>query len=491
MPTFNSPTDSTLTVLVIEDDADTRANLCDLLELDGYKVIVAACAEEARNCLASASPDIAILDRKLPDGMAETLLPDLLKRTPHTAFIVVTGYADMESAIQAMRAGASDYLLKPIQPDDFRQRIQRIISHRSLELEYQKQNTFAEQILQTAEAIVLVLDLDGTIQQFNPFLTTLTGWRMDEVRGQDWFNMFIPEFDRDRVRQVFIETAEGIKSSGIVNPIVAKDGSRKEIRWSNSALMHEDGSTYAVLAVGLDITDFSESQRRVLQAERLATIGQMMAALAHESRNALQRIQASVDLLELEVEEVPDAADDLRKIRRAAGDLHILLEEVRAFAAPIQLRKQRSPLGPTIRQAWADLEQQHATRDAHFQLDPHLDATEVDFDPVRIQQVFRNFFENSLHAAADPVHISVSLAASASDAETLTLSISDNGPGLSAEQKEKIFEAFFTTKDQGTGLGMAIVERIMDAHQGSIECDAEYSGGARFLLTFPTQPPLS
>ena len=477
------------TVLVVEDDEDTRANLCDLLELDDFEVVVASSAKEARQLLTS-HPQIAILDRKLPDGQAEDLLPELRAISPTTQFVVVTGYADMESAISAMRNGASDYLLKPIQPEMFRQRLRKIAELRQLEDELQREHEFANQILVTAEAVILVLNLDGTIQQFNPFLSHLTGWSLSEVKNKDWFDLFIPETERERIREVFLTTAAGIKSHGIINPILTKDGQRRVLRWSNSTLKDRQGHTTAVLAVGLDITDLAETQERALRAERLATIGQMMAALAHESRNALQRIQASTDLLGLEIDDNSQGATDLAKIRRAANDLNVLLEEVRAFAAPIQLRKENTNLTDVIHQAWANLEQTRRGREASIHIGAELKDVQLQLDCVRAEQVFRNLFDNSIAATPDPVEIRITKqkqdAASGSKEEAVNVIVKDNGPGLTAEQKEKIFVAFFTTKDEGTGLGMAIVQRIMEAHGGTIQVDSQPGKGAEFMVSFPT-----
>ncbi len=110
-----------------------------------------------------------------------------------------------------------------------------------------------------------------------------------------------------------------------------------------------------VLAIGLDITDFVEAQTRALQAERLATIGQTMTALAHESRNALQRIQASTEILELELGQNSAVSSDIRSISKAVKDLHGLLEEVRSFAAPVHLTLTPCCLAGIWRRAWHNL----------------------------------------------------------------------------------------------------------------------------------------
>lgn len=468
-------------VLVVEDDHDTRDNLCDLLELDGFFVDVAGTAKEALASLAAKAFDIVILDRRLPDGLAEELLPGLVTSAPETDFVVVTGYADMDSTIAAMRSGAADYILKPINPEAFRARLQGLLERRRIKRELHDEQQFAEKILSTAEAIVLVLNCEGKILRFNPYLEKLTGRTLSEVQGLDWVETFIPLRERARVQDVLKATVAGKETSGTVNKIETRRGEFREIRWSNTTLKDEQGQDAAVLSIGLDVTDYIASQNRALQAERLATIGQMMAALAHESRNALQRIQASSDLLGLEVEGNAQAESDLAKLRRAASDLNRLLEEVRSFAAPIHLKLESVRLSHILDQAWGHLELHKQQRDSQLKvaLDPDLD---LELDVLRFEQVFRNLFENALAACNDPVTISVT---SHLENGSLELAVQDNGPGIEAPHVQKVFDAFHTTKDSGTGLGLAIVQRIVQAHRGTIHVDEACDSGARFVIRLP------
>src|SRR5579864_3689838 len=123
-----------LQVLVIDDDPDTRANLCDILALDDYQCVTAGTAAEAMARDDWPAFAAVVLDRKLPDGSAEELLPHLRQLAPQAAVIIVTGYADVGSAVAALRLGAADYILKPINPDELRARLERIAEHRRAEL---------------------------------------------------------------------------------------------------------------------------------------------------------------------------------------------------------------------------------------------------------------------------------------------------------------------------------------------------------------------
>ncbi len=469
-------------ILLIEDDEDTQANLRDILELDGHCVNSCASFVDAKTELGKGDVALMLLDRKLPDGRAEDLLPELKRIAPKIEIIVVTGYADLDSTIAAFRLGVADYLIKPINPDALRLSVNRIaMQHESAAALLTEQN-FANEVLDIAEAIVLLLDLDGKIVRFNSYFQRTTGWKLQDLKGKDWFETCLPANETESVREVFFKVANDIDSAGVVNAIVTKDGSQRSIRWSNTTLKDKHGRTTSVLAIGIDITDLTSAQEHAMRAERLAAIGQMVTGLAHESRNALQRIQAAVEMLTLEIPAESDARSDVETISRASLDLQNLLEEVRSFAAPIYLHRERANLREIWHRVWGHLAITRNGRTVELK-DDGIERFAI-VDVMRMEQVFRNLFENSLAACQHDTKVLIDC--ESKNDSLITIKISDNGPGLNSQQREKIFEPFFTTKQRGTGLGMSIVQRIIDAHQGEISTDASFTAGARFIIQLPT-----
>jgi hypothetical protein len=273
--------------------------------------------------------------------------------------------------------------------------------------------------------------------------------------------------------------------SSAVNPIVTKDGQRREISWSNKALKDAEGAVVGVLAIGQDITELQEAQQRMLQSERLAAIGQMVAGLAHESRNALQRIQANSEMLELEIEDNPAAIELVRRIQNAQDHLHRLFDEVRGYAAPIKLDLFRCRLSETWREAWEILARQRAERSARLTERIAAGDIHLNVDRFRMVQVFRNLLENSLAACGDAVEIDIEVEEAWLGARrALRVIVRDNGPGIPAEVRDRIFQPFFTTKTKGTGLGMSIAQRIVEAHGGAITLLEQMSGTA-LAITLP------
>ena len=363
--------------------------------------------------------------------------------------------------------------------------VEDVTERRQAEAALRQERDFAEGLIATAQAVVLVLDREGRIVRVNPFLERVTGFRPDEVRGLDWFTTFVPPRDRARARDAFLRVLAGSEGSQFTHPIVTRDGGERELKWAHRGLKGV-GDLPCVIGIGLDITNLKAAQQRALQAERLAAIGEMVAGLAHESRNALHRGQVCLEMLTLEVEDRPEALNLIARLQRAQDDLYHLFEDVRSYAAPISLELRVCNLADVWRTTWMNLETHRRGREAT--LCDESDGVDLHCvgDPFRLEQVFRNILDNSLAACADPVAIEIRSAAAEIDGQpALRITVRDHGPGLSPEQRQRIFEPFFTTKTRGTGLGMPITKRIVEAHGGTIAVGEGGGVGAEIILTLP------
>ena len=480
-----------MTVLVVEDDEDTRANLCDILELDGFRVEAVGTMSEALAPRDWSRVLMVILDRRLPDGSAELLLPRLKRLAPDAEVIVATGYADLEGAIAAMRHGAADYIVKPINPAALRASLERTAERRRLSQAKSRSEAAFRTLVEAAPTLTIIVRLNGSILYVNPFAERLTGYTEAEVLGRD----FAAVFSDGAMRQTLLQRLANGKAAlnhsphslarAVEDKLRCKDGLQRSIVWNAELLDDFDGEP-AVLAIGHDVTELYEAQNKALQAERLAAIGQMMTGLTHESRNALQRSKACLEMLALEVEDRPAALDLVRRIENAQERLHHLYEEVRSYAAPINLKREPCNLGALWRETWSYVAP--LNRDKQVEFSENIDGADLNcrVDAFAIEQVFRNILENALGAISDGGRIIVDCQeAEIAGRPALRIAFRDNGPGLSAEQRQRIFEPFFTTKTKGTGLGMAIAKRIVQSHGGLIEAIERSEPGAEIVVILP------
>ncbi|HZL88789.1 MAG TPA: protoglobin domain-containing protein [Pirellulaceae bacterium] len=349
-----------------------------------------------------------------------------------------------------------------------------------------QEKELAAGLLAHAQVAVLILDWRGRIVRCNAFFERLVGSSQAEVQDKDWFELFLREEDRARIRSALVQSSGTDSAEPVaVTSSLQCTGRLRHLYWSGVPLHDAAGLPFAVLVIGHDVTDLLEAQQRALQSERLAAIGQMATGLAHESRSALQRIGASAEMLEMDLEGNEKALQLVRRIQNSQAHLHHLLEEVRSYAAPVVLDRSECRISEVWREAWELLSAQRHMRQVTFSEQITAEKLVIEGDRFRLVQVFRNVLENALAACQEPAHIEVVCeAATLGHSPAVRVSIRDNGPGLNAEQRRRIFEPFYTTKPSGTGLGMAIVQRIIEAHGGTIAL-GDNSPGAEIIITLP------
>lgn len=341
-------------------------------------------------------------------------------------------------------------------------------------------------IVETAAEGIITIDEKGTVESFNEAAASIFGYDIAEIIGQN-VKILMPPNYRDAHEQGlarYLDTGE----QQIIGTPREFTGLRK------------DGTTFPLLiavnemylqqrlfaGIVLDMTELRVAQDRAVQAQRLAAIGEAMTGLTHESRNALQRSQAAVEMLARKIGDQADAMDLLGRIQAAQDDLHSLYEEVRGYAAPICIQTEPCRVDSLVEVAWEKVREARPERNVQLdQTGTHIDLT-CDLDPFPIRRVIRNIIDNSLDAIEGPVRITVNYSETNLDGRpAIEVSLRDNGPGLDEETRQKLFEPFFTTKTSGTGLGMPIARRYVEAHGGVIDVPENSGQGAEFRIILP------
>jgi signal transduction histidine kinase len=231
--------------------------------------------------------------------------------------------------------------------------------------------------------------------------------------------------------------------------------------------------------------DLAAALRKLAQCERLTAIGLATTAISHEARNELSGLGLGLELIPLVLDDREMVVRTVEQLRLHQIRLCRLLEDVRDFATPVRLQRAVCDLGDVWRKAWSSLEPLWCHR--NVSIDEQVNGVHLGMcaDAYRLEQVFRNLFENSLAACSDPVVIRIMCPQATGPAAPFSFTVGDNGPGLDEEQKRDVFSAFFTTKSTGVGLGMAIVRRIIEAHGGTIAVGTGTTPGAEFSVVLP------
>jgi signal transduction histidine kinase len=311
-------------------------------------------------------------------------------------------------------------------------------------------------------AFVLALDADGKIAIWNRQLERVTGYARGERIGTDGRGL--------------VGTDERARD------LPTKGGGPRKVRWSRAEVTAPDGApmTYAV---GIDVSDEDEMLRRVLRAERLAAVGTMAAGLAHEVRNPLNSASLQLAVLERRLGrgEGPDATRPIVHVIKGEIDrLERLVHDFLAFAKPSPLEP-RSVDVAALFGTVANLIAPEAEAAGVKVAIEGATSRPVAGDPERLRQVLINLTRNALEAMQGRGgHLTLRVR---DVAPAVTIEVEDDGPGF--DESLPVFDAFFTTKDQGTGLGLSLVHRIVSDHGGTIKVESR-PGRTCFSLALPS-----
>ncbi|MDQ2644049.1 MAG: HAMP domain-containing histidine kinase [Myxococcota bacterium] len=238
--------------------------------------------------------------------------------------------------------------------------------------------------------------------------------------------------------------------------------------------------------------DLKEAQHRLVSSERLASVGRLSAGLAHEIGNPIAALIGMLELLLQGGLEEHEQRDFLERMRRETERIHGILRDLLQFARPTSAasdeRNQPGDVAAAIADTTTLLAPQKALKDIELSVDVEADLPLVTLGREQLVQVTLNLVLN----AADAVGAGGKIILRArSDGATLELTVSDDGPGVSREIRDRLFEPFVTTKEvgRGTGLGLAVCRGLVEAAGGTIELDDAYSGGARFVVRLPVALP--
>lgn len=466
-----------LAILVVDDDPGIQTSLRRILVRDGFYVDCCDNIAAALERLQSATYFAILLDLNLPGSDRDDLLPSIRRSAPQVAVIIITGHADLQSTISAIRHGVDDYLVKPIEPYSLRMRLGRLAElHRIRHELAQSESRFRAMVDHLPAGAVYVED-DRIY--FNQAIERITGYNQTEIQTiDDWFRVLCTHDSEHRRHEYETARQLGFKTSCVV-PIESKHRGRRFVELAGFRYDHHE------VWLVTDITEHRVAQHKLVQNERLAAIGEMVTGLAHESQNALQRASGCLDLLELDLTNQQEHLGLVTRIRRALEDLRRLYEEVRNYAAPIVLELESIDVARLCQNVFDDLRSHDAASSLRFEVESNVPAT-IQADSHRLRQVLRNLFENASQASKKGDLLKVSIEHDKLNNDpAVAIRVIDEGHGMDTVTAQRLFEPFYTTKQKGTGLGLAISRRIVDTHGGKIMIENTGKNGTVIRVTLP------
>jgi len=542
-------TSSRLRILLVEDDEHDRLAFHRTLEKSSVACEITDCilAEEALlQVLADASLfDVVVIDHKLPGMSGLDLCKELLSKKTPLPLVLMTGRGSQELAIEALKAGVDDYIVKEhaqgyldllpvVLPEIVRKHGDRVARERAEEalrkaydeLEQRVQERTAQAARATeqlkrelterkraqealreseekystvAESSLtgIYIDQDGKIVFANKTFAEIYGYSRQELVGMESFELVHPD-DRvwtDEMRKKRLKGEEA--SSEYQARGLTKDGKTKWIVRRNTRIDY--GGKPAILGNIVDVTESRAKEAQLIQASKMSTLGEMATGVAHELNQPLSSIQLGADFFgnmakqgrQIPPEELAYVSEQMtQQVARAVK----IINHMRQFGRKAEIQREKVDINQPLRAVFALLGEQLRVRGIKVKLNLEDDLPPVLADSNRLEQVFIDLVVNARDAMGDE--------RARLDGETtentltvttfqehgkVAVTIADTGPGVPDGLKEKIFEPFFTSKEvgKGTGLGLSISYGIINDYDGTIELASDVEKGAAFKITFP------
>ncbi len=358
---------------------------------------------------------------------------------------------------------------------------------KTFQSELQRERDFSGKILNNTQSLILVADTAGLISYANRRWYDM-GYEQKQLMGRP-LEELVASSRRAILSEALSATLAGRQVDNLELQILRGDGRIGHFSVNLSPMRDEQSQVTSLVVVMTDVTDAASLQSKLMHAEKMAAVGQLVSGVAHEVNNPLTAILGFADLL-MENAEVPESArKDLRVILQEAQRTKQIVQNLLSFARQMPPQRKALQLNPILRRT---VQLRSYDFQSHgVEVVEHLDQElpSVIGDSHQLQQVFLNILNNAYDAVSEPGRAARIEIATTRKGNAVEISFRDNGPGIS--HPDRIFDPFFTTKEvgKGTGLGLSICYGIVHEHGGEILCYNNTGGqGATFVVSLPATP---
>ncbi len=492
----DSPTDVELTLRVLKQaglEHDCRSS-GDLAELEGL--------------LAGGGYDVFLSDFNLKKFDAGTLLQLRNRLAPELPFIIITGTLPDESAVDLLRRGATDYVLK-----DRLSRLPTAIVRAMRDAEDRRRLNAARKEMEESEAryrelfesstdLIFLVSREGYVTAGNPSFRRLTGLSPSGLTSLKP-ETIVPEDARADFAAALAAAAAGGAPQLFETVFTAGDGRRLNVQGSFYP-RGKDGRTLYVQGVFRDITEQRALEEQFRQAQKMDAVGRLAGGIAHDFNNILGAIEGYATLTLNTMDPADPVRPDIEEIRKAVERAASLTKQLLIFSRKKALQRKPCSLNGVV-EGLQKMMRRLLGEDVTLELDLRPDLPALTADAGQLEQLLMNLLVNSRDAMPDGGAIKISTRAEALEGRRVkspnpaeagtrfvAVSVRDTGCGMSREVLDHIFEPFFTTKEKGkgTGLGLATVYGVVKQHNGWIEVESAPGQGTEFTIYLPAGAPV-
>ncbi|MBA4422853.1 MAG: hypothetical protein C0390_07080 [Syntrophus sp. (in: bacteria)] len=486
-------------ILVVEEDRDFIEMIkTSLLKAgDQYQAEVVSSGADCLKKLQSDKFDILLLDHSLPDGEGLEWLRRFNKMGIGVPTIFVTATGDPQMSIQAMQEGVFDYINRSAEcAKAFPFVVNRAIEGYNLMIEkvkLQKElieaRNFLESIIEKAGDAISVVDLEGKIIYWNEGAEKIYGYRKEETLGRRPLDFLVPQdetlkaMEEKRFHGLMVQVWKGEVVSNVEVRRQTKGGRDITVSVTLSPLKDASGRIVGASRICKDITQMKKAEEKLLLSERLSSMGELIAGVAHEIRNPLAGIKINTQVLARQKEFPAMEKQLLESTLEGIEKIQKIVEDMLDYAKPRAAQYKKEAINPIMEKSLSVLNVQLKNANIITSFERGEELPRIKIDRHQIQQVLINIIRNAIHAMDKGGALTARTFIT--DRGEVGIEVKDTGVGISAAHLKKIFDPFFTTKSRGTGLGLSISQKLLENHGALIDVISEEGKGSVFTIRFP------
>ncbi|MCX6581353.1 MAG: response regulator [Candidatus Aminicenantes bacterium] len=493
-------------ILLVEDDRGHVELIHRAFEYyrESFSLTVASRLEEARAYLKKSLPHLVIADLVLPDGRGTELLPAKdREQLPAFPLVVMTGYGDEQVAVDSLKAGALDYVVKldstlkamPRIAERAMRQWDAIVARKRMEVALAESEEKFRALIENAGELIVILDMlregkDWGYRYLSPAVIDITGFTCHDVIAKTLSEFLHPD-DKAMVYDIL---AQAVQNAGVTLSIDNFRVRHKEGRWVNLeglvTNMMEIAGVRGIVLNCRDVTRLRQMEEVLIRVQKLESVGLLAGGIAHDFNNILTVILGNLDVAKKadSKEKLLHNLDEAEKGVLRARDLTQQLLTFARGGAPV---KETASIEEVIKDITA-----FSLRgsDVSIEMDFQEGLYPVDIDRGQISQVIHNLVINAEEAMPDGGVITVRVLNTAVGQEDIyglapgkyiKIEVRDQGVGISPLNREKIFDPYFTTKSKGSGLGLSIVYSVITKHNGAVDFQSKPGEGTLFFIYLP------
>ena len=464
-----------VTVVAVDDDPAMVDLTATFLEREegGFEVVTETDADSVLDHVEAGTPDAVVSDYDMPGMDGLELLERVRALDEEVPFILFTGKGSEEIASEAISKGVTDYIQKQRDSSQYSvlaNRLSNAVEAARARRAVEESEEWFSTVVENASDVLCIVDENARFTYLSSSAERVLGYEPDHLIGEYIFDYAHPD-DRQHAMEQFFSAVEDPS----VEPTVEFRFKDPEGEWpwleSRGRNLLDDDAVSGFVVNSRDITELKQRETELRQQNE--QLKEMRRTVSHDLRNPLNVAVGSVDLYR----ETRDESH-LDKVKAALRRIDTLIDQIMELSNhEVDLSETEPvPLDTIVGKAWDMLETGDATL--------RVEATKrVEADPGRLQQLFENLVRNSVEHGPDDVTVTV-------DVTDQGISYEDDGPGIPADKRELVFESGYTTEEDKTGFGLAIVNQIALAHGWEIELAPDAAEGVRFELRDVTFTPL-